>query len=82
VIVGDTGVSALAHRLHATVAPRGAGLLARDVNVISITAGGQPSAELTYTGSTSPGSPVRLSFTGDPRLLLRRWPFRFRYSVP
>jgi hypothetical protein len=82
VILGGAGVSGLARRLHATVAPRGAGLLARDVNVISVTAGAHTSAELTYTGSTSPGSPVRLSFTGDPKLLLRQWPFRFRYSVP
>ena len=35
------------------------------------------------SGSTSPGAPVRLRFTGNWRLLLRRpFPFRFRYSVP
>ena len=82
VILGGAGVGVLARRLHATVAPPGAGLLARDVNVISVTAGTRTSAALTYTGSTSPGSPVRLSFTGDPKVLLRQWPFRFRYSVP
>ena len=81
VILGGAGVSALARRLHATVAPPGAGLLARDVNVISVAAGAHTSADLTYTGSTSPGSPVRLSFTGDPKLLLRPWPFRFHYSL-
>ncbi|HEY6151169.1 MAG TPA: DUF4430 domain-containing protein [Gaiellaceae bacterium] len=81
VILGS-GVEALARRLHATVAPPGAGTLARDVNVISVRAGAGTRAALAYTGSTSPGSPVRLTFTGDPKLLLREWPFRFRYSVP
>jgi hypothetical protein len=81
VILGS-GVEGLARRLHATVAPPGAGTLARDVNVISVRAGGGTRASLTYTGSTSPGSPVRLAFTGDPKLLLREWPFRFRYSLP
>ncbi len=33
-------------------------------------------------GAVSPGSPVRLRFTGDWHLLLRRpFPFRFRYSL-
>jgi Domain of unknown function (DUF4430) len=81
VILGDAErVRGLARRLHASVAPPGAGLLARNVNVISVSAGGT-SARLTYTGATSPGSPVRLTFTGDPKFLLRPWPFRFRYSV-
>jgi Domain of unknown function (DUF4430) len=75
-------VRGLARRLHASVAPRGSGASARDVNVISITRGAGTSAKLTFTGSTSPGSPVRLTFSGDPKLLLRQWPFRFRYSVP
>jgi hypothetical protein len=79
VILG-TEVRGLARRLHASVAPR-LGALERDVNVISITRGARTSAELTFTGSTSPGSPVRLTFNGDPKLLLRQWPFRFRYSV-
>ena len=74
-------VRALARRLHASVASPGAGLQARGVNVISVSAGAGTSAEMTFLGSTSPGSPVRLSFTGDPGILLRRWPFRFRYSV-
>ena len=34
-------------------------------------------------GAVPPGSPVRLRFTGDWHLLLRRpFPFRFRYTVP
>jgi len=74
-------VRALVRRLHATVAPPGSSLLARDVNVVAVAPGAHAAARLSYTGSTSPGSPVRLDFSGDPRLLLRPWPFRFRYSV-
>jgi hypothetical protein len=77
-----SGVRALARRLHASVAPPGAGLLARGVNVISVAPGVRTSAQLTFTASMSPGSPVRLAFRGDPAILVRRWPFRFRYSVP
>jgi hypothetical protein len=73
-------VRALARRLDASVTS--SSLLAPGLNVISVSAGARTSARLTFNGSTSPGSPVRLSFTGDPELLLRRWPFRFRYSVP
>jgi hypothetical protein len=75
-------VRALARRLHASVAPPGAGLLARDVNVIAVVPGARTTAELTFTGARSPGSPVRLAFSGDSNVLVRRWPFRFRYSVP
>jgi Domain of unknown function (DUF4430) len=81
ILTSDSGqVRALARRLHASVTS--SSVLVRGLNVISVSAGARTSAELTFKGSTSPGSPVRLSFTGDPRLLLRRWPFRFRYSVP
>jgi hypothetical protein len=75
-------VRALARRLHASVAPPGAGLLARNANVIVVAPGARPTAEMTFTGPISPGSPVRLAFSGDPKILLRRRPFRFRYSVP
>jgi hypothetical protein len=75
-------VRVLARRLGATVAPPGAGLLARDVNVIAFVPGKRTTAQLTFTRSTSPGSPVRLAFGGNPEVLLRRWPFRFRYSIP
>ena len=74
-------VRALARRLHATVVGPGAGALSRDVNVISIGQGGATSARLAFVSSTAPGAPVRLSFAGDPRLLLERRPFRFRYEV-
>jgi hypothetical protein len=74
-------VQRLARRLHATVARPGAGTLARNVNVISIGHGGGPRARLEFVSSTAPGSPVRLSFGGDPRLLLRPRPFRYSYEV-
>jgi uncharacterized protein DUF4430 len=74
-------VRTLARRLHATVVGRGAGTLARDVNVISIEDAGPTSATLSYVSSTAPGSPVRLSFSGDPNMLLRARPFRYRYQV-
>ena len=74
-------VRVLARRLHASIAPPGSGLLARGVNVIAVGPGARTTAELTFTHGTSPGSPVRLAFSGDPEVLLRRWPFRFRYSV-
>jgi Domain of unknown function (DUF4430) len=73
-------VQALARRLHATVTSNS--LHVRGPNLIQIVPGEKMTARLEFTGSTSPGSPVRLIFTGDPKLLLRRWPFRFRYSVP
>jgi Domain of unknown function (DUF4430) len=73
-------VQALARRLHATVTSNS--LHVRGPNLIQIVPGEKMTARLEFTGSTSPGSPVRLIFTGDPTLLLRRWPFRFRYSVP
>jgi hypothetical protein len=75
-------VRALAGRLHASVAPLGVDMVARDVNAVFIEPRKRTSARLEFTGSTSPGSPVRLVFAGDPELLLRRWPFRFRYAVP
>ncbi|HEY7018444.1 MAG TPA: DUF4430 domain-containing protein [Gaiellaceae bacterium] len=71
-------VRAIARRLHASVAasaPDG------DENVLVVEQGGPGRARLSFTGSTSPGSPVRLVFRGDPKILLRRWPFRFRYAV-
>ena len=77
------GVRSLARRLHASVASIGAGALARDVNVIYVAPSrGRVGAQLAFVGQSSAGSPVKLSFSGDPRILSRRWPFRFRYSVP
>jgi hypothetical protein len=72
----------LARRLRAEVASIGETRHAKDVNVLAISSGSRTTVSLKYTGETSPGSPVRLSFRGDPMVLLQRWPFRFRYSVP
>jgi Domain of unknown function (DUF4430) len=72
-------VQALARRLHATVTSNSRNV--RGTNLIEVLPGKKLAARLEFTGSTSPGSPVRLTFRGDPKLLLRQWPFRFRYSV-
>jgi hypothetical protein len=72
-------VQALARRLHATVTSNSRN--GRGTNLIEVLPGKKLAARLEFTGSTSPGSPVRLMFRGDPKLLLRQWPFRFRYSV-
>jgi hypothetical protein len=82
IVTVDAGrVHGLARRLHAMVVPLGAGALSQDVNVISIGQGGPTSARLGFVSSTAPGAPVRLSFSGDPKLLLRPRPFHFRYEV-
>ena len=72
-------VQALARRLDATVTSNS--LHTRGPNLIEVVPGKKMTARLEFTGSTSPGSPVRLIFRGDPQVLLQRWPFRFRYSV-
>jgi hypothetical protein len=74
-------VRKLARRLHATVVGLGVGTLSRDVNVISIGQAGPTSARLGFVSSTGPGAPVRLDFSGDPDVLLRARPFRYRYQV-
>jgi Domain of unknown function (DUF4430) len=76
----EPSVRALARRLHATVVPAGVGMAASDVNVIEVSPG-RTSARLEFSGPASPGAPVRLSFTGNPKVLLRARPFRFRYEV-
>jgi len=70
---------AVARRLHARVLAPGAAVPA-GANVLSLGTGGSR-ATIGFVDSTAPGSAVRLSFRGDPRVLLRRWPFRFRYEV-
>jgi Domain of unknown function (DUF4430) len=73
VVSTDAGARAVAKRLHARVvrrAPAGANVLVLGGNASSIVLRG-----------SSPGSPVRLVFRGDPKMLLRRWPFRYRYEV-
>ena len=73
VVSTDAGARAVARRLHARVvrqAPAGANVLVLGGNATTIVLRG-----------SSPGSPVQLVFRGDPKLLLRRWPFRYRYEV-
>lgn len=76
----ESSVRGLARRLHATITQVGVGMVASDVNVIEVSPG-RTSARLEFAGAASPGAPVRLSFTGDPQVLLRARPFRFRYEV-
>jgi hypothetical protein len=67
----------VARSLHGRVASRPS----PDANVLYLDGSGP--TRLAASGRPSPGSPVRLRFTGDWHLLLRRpHPFRFRYSVP
>ena len=64
---------AVARRLHGRVgrrAPAGANVVVLGANATTITLRG-----------TSPGSPVRLVFHGDPRTLLEPRPFRYRYGA-
>jgi Domain of unknown function (DUF4430) len=73
VVSTDAGARAVAKRLHARIvrrAPAGANVLVLGGNATTIGLRG-----------SSPGSPVRLVFRGDPKLLLRHWPFRYRYQV-
>ncbi len=73
VVSTDAGARAVAKRLHARVVRRAPA----DANVLVL---GGNATTIMLQGS-SPGSPVRLVFRGDPQLLLRRWPFRYRYGV-
>jgi hypothetical protein len=75
VVSSDPRARAVARRLHARVVPAGA-RAALNANAVVL---GAAATGITLRGS-SPGSPVRLTFSGDPRVLLRRWPFRFRYE--
>ncbi len=76
VVSSDPRARAVARRLHARLLPAGT-KAGPDANALVLGAG---ETRITLRGS-SPGSPVRLSFRGDPRVLLRRWPFRFRYGA-
>jgi hypothetical protein len=73
-------VRGIARRLHARVLGPGATPPA-GANVLAVEVGAPARARIAFAGSSSPGAPVRLSFRGDPRVLERRWPFRFRYQV-
>jgi Domain of unknown function (DUF4430) len=73
VVSPGAAARAVARRLHARVVRRAPA----DANVLVL---GGDATTIALRGS-SPGSPVRLVFHGDPQLLLRRWPFRYRYEV-
>jgi Domain of unknown function (DUF4430) len=75
VVSSDPRARGVARRLRARLLPAGT-KPARNANAVVLGAG---ETSITLRGS-SPGSPVRLTFGGDPRVLLRRWPFRFRYE--
>jgi hypothetical protein len=76
VVSSDPRARAVARRLHARLLPAGS-KAALEANALVLGADG---TGITLRGS-APGSPVRVSFRGDPRVLLRRWPFRFRYGA-
>ncbi len=74
VVSTDPRARAVARRLHARLlATRGQ---SSGANVLVLGAG---PTRIGMSGA-SPGSPVRMSFAGDPRVLLRPRPFRFRYG--
>jgi Domain of unknown function (DUF4430) len=73
VVSTGAGARAVAERLHARLARRAPA----NANVLVL---GGDATTISVRGS-SPGSPVRLVFAGDPKLLLRQWPFRYRYEV-
>jgi hypothetical protein len=75
VISSDPRARAVARRLRARMLPPGA-KAALNANALVL---GADATSITLRGS-SPGSPVRLTFSGNPRVLLRRRPFRFRYG--
>lgn len=76
VVSSDPRARAVARRLHARLLPAGS-KAAPEANALVLGADG---TGITLRGS-APGAPVRVSFSGDPRVLLRRWPFRFRYEA-
>ncbi len=73
VVSTDPRARAVAKRLHAHVVRQAPA----DANVLVL---GGKATTIALRGS-SPGSPVRLVFAGDAKLLLRKWPFRYRYEV-
>ena len=73
VVSTDPRARAVAKRLHARVVRRAPA----DANVLVL---GADATTIVLRGSSA-GAPVRLSFHGDPRLLLRKRPFRYRYGT-
>ena len=77
VVTSEAAGRAVARRLHARVQSPGA-RVPRDANVLVLAPRSPTTFRVKLVGD-GPGAPVRMSFTGDPRSLLR---YRFRYSVP
>ena len=78
VLSTDPRARQVAKRLHATLVsrPTVSREMSTGVNVLVL---GRGPTGIRMAGS-SPGSPVRMSFAGDPRVLLRPRPLRFRYG--
>lgn len=74
VISTDPRAGAVARRLHARLVTTR--VQSSGANVLVL---GGSATRIALAGG-SPGSPVRMTFSGDPRVLLRSRPFRFRYG--
>ena len=77
-------VSSTRARARGRAAPaRAASCLRRACAPRTRTPSSSPAAATSDLGARlgSPGSPVRVTFGGDPKTLLRTWPFRYRYEV-
>jgi hypothetical protein len=77
VVTGDAAGRAVARGLHARVVSPGAPV-PREANVLVLTRASPTTFRARLVGDGA-GAPVRMTFTGDPRSLLR---YRLRYSVP
>ena len=78
IVVGSGPASrAVARRLRARLLPPGAAA-PKGANVLVLSTGSPTSFRAKLLGD-GPGSPVRMTFTGDPSSLFR---YRLRYSVP
>ena len=75
VVSSSPGALKVARRLHARLLPAGA-KAPRGANALVLASGSTTISEL----GSSPGSPVRIRFGGDPKALLRTWPLRYRYG--
>jgi hypothetical protein len=78
VLSTDPRARQVAKRLHATLVGRASVSREMSTGVNVLVLGGGPTG-IRMAGS-SPGSPVRMTFAGDPRALLRSWPLRYRYG--
>ena len=77
VVSSDPGAPAVAHRLPARLVPARA-KAAANANTLVLA----PGATTIALRGSAPGSPVRMTFGGNPRVLLKPRPFHFRYGVP